>query len=87
MIIREFYMKRSDGVNLYKTYSDSDLLIKKIGTDEVYKDAIDVEDAPFKYEEVPEEPKELKREEVINEYITKLKDLGVEISILNNENE
>ena len=51
MIQREFYVTRYDGVNLYKTYSDSNLYIRKVGTDEIYREAIDVESADFTYEE------------------------------------
>lgn len=51
MIVREFYKTRKDGVNLYRTYSDEQYTIRKIGTDEVYDEAIDVENAPYEYEE------------------------------------
>jgi hypothetical protein len=51
MIIKEFYKTRNDGVNLYKTYSDKDVLIRKVGTEEVYSEAIDIETATFVYEE------------------------------------
>lgn len=51
MIVKEFYKTRKDGVNLYKTYSDQELKIQKVGTDEIYSSAIDVEDAPFEYVE------------------------------------
>lgn len=54
MIVREFYATRKDGVNLFKTYSDQSLMIKKAGTEEIYDDAIDVEGAPFTYEETAE---------------------------------
>ena len=54
MIIREFYMTRKDGVNLYKTYSDKGVYIIKQGTDEKYDMAIDVENAPYTYEETEE---------------------------------
>ena len=54
MIIREFYMTRKDSVNLYKTYSDKGVYIKKQGTDEKYDAAIDVESAPYTYEETEE---------------------------------
>ena len=54
MIIREFYITRKDGVNLYKTYSDNGVYIKKQGTDEKYDEAIDVEDADCIYEETEE---------------------------------
>jgi len=51
MIIKEFYKKRSDGVNLYRTYSDSRLMIKQVETGNVYAEAIDVENAAYTYEE------------------------------------
>ena len=63
MIRREFYRTRKDGVKLNKTYSDEGYYIRKVGTDEVYSEAVDVEDAPYEYEEtsekieVVEEPK------------------------------
>ena len=54
MIIIEYFKTRSDGVKLYKTYSDLDYMIHKVGTDEIYDEAIDVETAPFEYEETSE---------------------------------
>lgn len=54
MIQREFLRTRKDGVNLYRTWSDEGYYIRKIGTDEVYSEAIDVEDAPYTYEETEE---------------------------------
>ena len=54
MIIREFYMTRKDGVNLYKTYSDKSVYIKKQSTDEKYDEAIDVENTNYTYEETEE---------------------------------
>ena len=51
MIIKEFYKKRSDGVNLYRTYSDSNLMIRQVETGDVYAEAIDVENAAYTYEE------------------------------------
>jgi hypothetical protein len=51
MIVRDFYRTREDGVNLYRTYSDEGLQIRKVGTDEIYDEAIDVENAPYRYEE------------------------------------
>jgi hypothetical protein len=61
MIVRVFYETRFDGVNLYRTYSDADLKIRKVGTDEIYDEAIDIEGAHYTYEEsdMPiEEPEE-----------------------------
>ena len=51
MIVREFYETRYDGVNLYRTYSDTNHYIRQIETGVVYSDAVDVEDAPYTYEE------------------------------------
>lgn len=51
MVIKEFYITRSDGVNLYRSCSDKGVQIRKVGTDEIYDEAIDVENAPFAYEE------------------------------------
>jgi hypothetical protein len=51
MLIKEFYRTRNDGVKLYRTYSNDNKQIRKIGTDEIYEEAIDVADALFVYEE------------------------------------
>lgn len=53
-IVREYYKTRKDGVSLYRTYSDEQFTIHKIGTEEYYSEAIDVENAPFEYEETTE---------------------------------
>jgi hypothetical protein len=54
MIIKEYYRTRKDGVNLYRTYSDANFKIQKVGTNEVYDEAIDVEGAPYEYTETDE---------------------------------
>lgn len=54
MIIKEYFTTRKDGVKLYKTYSDSGFYIRKVGTEEVYDEAIDVENAHYTYEETDE---------------------------------
>lgn len=54
MIVREYYKTRKDGVTLYRTYSDEQFMIHKIGTEEYYAEAVDVENAPFEYEETTE---------------------------------
>ena len=53
-IIREFYRTRKDNVNLYRTYSDEGFKIQKVGTEEVYDEAIDVENTPYTYVETSE---------------------------------
>ena len=49
MIVREFFKTRKEGVNLFKTYSDNDFMIKKVETGILYDEAIDVEDSQFTY--------------------------------------
>ena len=51
MIIKEFYKTRNDGVNLYRFYSDAGYIMLQTETGATYSEAIDVEDAPFTYEE------------------------------------
>lgn len=51
MIVREFYSIRSDGVFLFRTYSDNGMQIRKVGTDEIYDEAVDIANAPYTYEE------------------------------------
>lgn len=54
MIQREYYKTREDGVNLYRTYSTENLYIRQIETGNIYSEAIDVESAPYTYEETEE---------------------------------
>ena len=51
MIVREYYATREDGVRLYRTYSDTNHKIMQHPTMVVYDEAIDVENAPYTYEE------------------------------------
>ena len=55
MIKKEFLLTREDGVNLYRTYSDTNHFIKQIETGFIYIDAVDVEDARYTYEETDKE--------------------------------
>ena len=50
-IVREFHETRTDGVNLYRTYSDEGFYIRQLPTNIEYSEAVDVEDAPYTYEE------------------------------------
>lgn len=50
-IVYEYFKTRKDGVVLNRVYSDRDVMIRKVGTGEVYEEAIDVENAPWTYEE------------------------------------
>ena len=54
MIIKEYYKTREDGVKLYRTYSDTTPYLKQVETNRIYKEAIDVENAPYTYEETTE---------------------------------
>ena len=62
MIKREHYATREDGVELIRTYSDKGVKIQKVGTDEIYDDAVDVEGAGYRYTET-EEPIEVESNE------------------------
>lgn len=54
MVKKEFYKVRKDGVLLYRSFSDAGFKIQKVGTNEVYDEAIDVEGAPYTYKETNE---------------------------------
>lgn len=81
MLKREFYKTRKDGVNLYKSYSDENFYIKQVETGIEYIEAIDIENAPYTYEETN---RKIEEEEIENEsateedYINALAKLGVE---------
>lgn len=51
MIVKEFFQTREDGVNLYRTYSDQGFMLRQIETGILYGEPIDIEDAPYTYEE------------------------------------
>ena len=64
MVRTEFYRVREDGVNLYKTYSDANMMIRQDQTGTLYEEAIDIEnrgytytetDTPIPSEEIPDE--------------------------------
>jgi hypothetical protein len=55
MIKKEYYTTREDGVELFRTYSDTDHYIRQVETGNIYSEAIDVENAPYTYEETDEE--------------------------------
>lgn len=69
MIQREFYTQRKDGVKLYRTYSDAEMMILQNETGVEYAEAIDVENAPYTYTETetPIEKPELTNEEMLAE--------------------
>lgn len=54
MIKKDFYKTRKDNVKLYRTYSDENYMIQKVGTNEIYEEAIDIENSGFEYIETTE---------------------------------
>lgn len=62
MIILENFGTRKDGVRLVRRYSDKGVMIQKVGTDELYNEAIDLEGAAFLYEETGKQINELQAE-------------------------
>lgn len=77
MIVKEFYETRVDGVNLYRSYSDNGVHIRKVGTEEVYSEAVDVENAPYEYEETDIPIEDVSGEATEQDYINALAELGV----------
>lgn len=63
-IVTEYYKTRGDGVRLNRTYSDQDLMIRQVETGNVFDVAIDVEGAPYTYEET-DIPVEVSPEELL----------------------
>lgn len=54
MIVKGYWNTRNDGVKLYRVYSDIGADLKQVETGAVYADVIDVENAPYTYEEIPD---------------------------------
>lgn len=52
MIVREYFKTSNNENTLVITYSDKGLPIRKVGTDEIYIDAIDLESSNYTYEEI-----------------------------------
>ena len=55
MIVKEFFMTRKDGVKLYRNYSDKNKMILQVETGIKYDEAVDVESAPYTYQETDED--------------------------------
>ena len=58
MIVTEYYRIREDGARLIRTYSDQNKYIQKVGTQEVYSEAIDLESNGYEYIETDKEIEE-----------------------------
>lgn len=63
-IITELFMTRTDGVKLYRTYSDLGMQILQNETGNVYEEAIDVEGAPYTYSEYEESAEDIPEDEI-----------------------
>lgn len=66
MIVKEFYKTRTDGVKLYRTCSDSGLMIRQSETGAEYDEAIDVENATYTYTETASWVDDLSAEDALN---------------------
>ena len=77
MLINEYYRTREDGVKLYRTFSDSDMMIRKDGTDELYAEAVDVENSGYTYTET-DLPVADGEEPTVEDTISMLGELGVD---------
>ena len=78
MLKKERYMTREDGVELYRTYSDNGMMIRKDGTDEMYSEAVDVENSGFTYAETEIPIEGESGELTIQDTLTMLSELGVD---------
>jgi len=77
MIIEIPYKSKKDGtVRLIKRFSDKGVQIRKVGTDEIYDEAVDVEDAQFAYEETDIPVGGTEDEAAEADYQTALGDVG-----------
>ena len=74
MIQKEFYKQRKDGVKLYRTYSDAEMMIQQNETGIEYAEAIDVEGTEYTYTEteMPVGTQELTTEERLKDAETAL---------------
>lgn len=66
MIITEYHSTRKDGANLYRIYSDSNMMILQNETGVEYAEAIDVEGAPYTYSETDKPIETNEMEEIDN---------------------
>lgn len=51
MVKTEFYHRRTDGVELYKTYSSNGFRIRQVETGHIFDAAIDIAPIKYTYEE------------------------------------
>lgn len=87
MILREFYRTRDDGVNLYRTYSDSGYLILQNQTGFEYAEAIDVDGAQYTYTETSTKIQDTDEVEDVSVLRAHLEDSETAVKILFGEAE
>ena len=78
MVRTDFYTERKDGVKLYRTYSDNNLIIKKDGTNELYSEAIDIRNIGFTYTETDIPIEGETGDLTVQDTLSMLNELGVE---------
>lgn len=79
MIQKEMFAVREDGVNLWRTYSDQGMMIKKAGTGEIYAEAVDIENNSFIYTET-DIPIDSGEEPTLQDALEMLGELGVDMN-------
>lgn len=79
MLKVEYDQTREDGKKLYRTYSDIGMMIRKDGTEEMYNEAIDMEDSGFTYTET-DVPIEDGEELTLSDTLAMLGELGVNVN-------
>lgn len=55
MIVKEQYKSLPDGRERVRYFSNEGLKIRKVGTDEVYEEAIELAETTVQYEEIDEQ--------------------------------
>ena len=79
MIQKEMFAVREDGVNLWRTYSDQGMMIKKTGSEETYIEAVDIDDSGFVYSET-DIPIDSGEEPTLQDALEMLGELGVDMN-------
>lgn len=52
MVKTEYFTTRADGVKLYRTFPAEGKALRQVETGIIYSEAVDIEGAPYTYEEV-----------------------------------
>ncbi len=81
MIVTEYYMTRTDGVKLVRTYSDANKMMLQNETGIKYAEAVDVENSGYTYTETDEPVGGESDSDAATEadYQAALRDMGVDV--------